>query len=231
MQTSKVSRVLTDLAHPHGSVDPASDCWMPRGLHDSKEAKLGECDAFVKDRGVRDQLMNWWLNVVPGANTPNWDIVSTCEIDGQTGLMVVEAKAHENELDKQGKQPGTSPSTNSISNHDRIKSAIEEANDDLNLILPGWNLSRDNCYQLSNRFAWSWKLATLGIPVVLVYLGFLNASDMEKNGRLFTTQADWEACVRKHGNGIVPDAAWNNRIDVNGTPIYTKIRSLELMFG
>ena len=30
-----------------------------------------------------------------------------------------------------------------------------------------WGLSRDDHYQLSNRFAWCWKLATLGIPVVL----------------------------------------------------------------
>jgi hypothetical protein len=36
-----------------------------------------------------------------------------------------------------------------------------------------WALSRDWCYQMSNRFAWAWKLVELGKPVILIYLGFL----------------------------------------------------------
>jgi hypothetical protein len=71
---------------------------------------------------------------------------------------------------------------NGLRNHDKIGSAIRQANTNLNLISPGWNLSGDLHYQLSNRFAWSWKLASLGIPVVLVYLGFLNANDMSDQG-------------------------------------------------
>jgi hypothetical protein len=40
-----------------------------------------------------------------------------------------------------------------------------------------FHISRDNRYQMSNRFAWSWKLASVGVPVVLVYLGFVGAAD------------------------------------------------------
>jgi hypothetical protein len=41
-----------------------------------------------------------------------------------------------------------------------------------------WALSRDWCYQMSIRFAWAWKLAGLGKPVILIYLGFLAYDEM-----------------------------------------------------
>jgi crotonobetainyl-CoA:carnitine CoA-transferase CaiB-like acyl-CoA transferase len=34
--------------------------------------------------------------------------------------------------------------------------------------LPGWSLSVDSHYQICNRFAWAWKIASLGVPVVLI---------------------------------------------------------------
>ena len=64
-------------------------------------------------------------------------------------------------------------------NHNQIGDAIQQANHGLEPLLPGWDLSRDSHYQLSNRFAWSWKIASMGVPVVLVYLGFLNADEMD----------------------------------------------------
>jgi hypothetical protein len=45
-------------------------------------------------------------------------------------------------------------------------------NPDAGLILT-WALSRDRCYQMSNRFALAYRLAELGILVVLICLGFL----------------------------------------------------------
>ena len=103
------------------------------------------------------------------------DIASACEIEGKSGLLLVEAKAHENELSYSGKSsPGVS--VNSQGNHQQIGQAIAEANAGLELAAGNpWGISRDSHYQLSNRFAWAWKLASLGVPVVLVYLGFLNA--------------------------------------------------------
>ena len=106
------------------------------------------------------------------ANTPNWDIVSTCQVDGRQGLVVVEAKAHRGELHRDGKDPGNSENDKCIS------AAVAAANDALGGAAAGWSLCTDTHYQLCNRFAWAWKVASLGVPVVLVYLGFLDADEM-----------------------------------------------------
>ncbi len=68
--------------------------------------------------------------------------------------------------------------TTSKRNHAQIGRAISEASLGLKDTMDGWNLSRDSHYQLANRFAWAWKLASMGVPVVLVYLGFLGAAEM-----------------------------------------------------
>ena len=60
-----------------------------------------------------------------------------------------------------------------------------EADHALNGVLPGWSLSRDSHYQLANRFAWAWKLADMGLPTILIYLGFLNAAEMKDQGHHF----------------------------------------------
>ena len=120
--------------------------------------------------------------------TPNWDIASTCTIKGQRGLLLVEAKAHSAEL-------GESDSCGSRNrgNHERIRWAITEAAAGLQTATgSSWILSPDGHYQLSNRFAWSWKLASLGIPVVLLYLGFLNAEEMTDRGQVFGSAGQWE---------------------------------------
>jgi hypothetical protein len=83
--------------------------------------------------------------------------------------------------------------------------------------------------QLANRFAWSWRLASLGIPVVLVvYLGFLNAEEMRDRGEPFANAGAWDRAVRAHANGIVPSNAWGLRLEVEGTPVIPLIRSLDL---
>ena len=43
-------------------------------------------------------------------------------------------------------------------------------------------LSHEHHCQMSNRFAWLWKLAELDDTVILVYLGFLGAVEMRKWG-------------------------------------------------
>ncbi len=43
-------------------------------------------------------LRKWWLVHERGANTPNWDIAAGCEIEGKTGVILVEAKANVPEL-------------------------------------------------------------------------------------------------------------------------------------
>ena len=222
---AEVAARLTAMVAPWAEIRP-DHIWLPRGFDDLDEARLDKTPGFLSD-GLGEQVEGWWLKVRPGANTPNWDIASTCEIQGRDGLMLVEAKAHANELSRGGKSEPETP--NGCENHEQIGAAIQEANAALNGILSGWSLSRDSHYQLSNRFAWAWKVASLGVPVLLVYLGFLNADEMSDHGKPFDSADDWEGAVRTHSAGTVPDQVWGgNPLDVGGTPLRALIRSEQI---
>lgn len=138
----------------------------------------------------------------------------------------MEAKAHRCELAREERGKPRPSTENGWRNHERINSAIEQANAGLRSVTGGnWRLSRDDHYQLANRFAWSWKLAMLGVPVVLLYLGFLNAEEMAADGAPFSTEDDWACALRYHARGIVDDSCWGNRLDVRGTPFWPLIRA------
>ena len=231
-----VARRLTQLvAVPSVEVLP-SDIWIPNGkplkLPDGKwdrspanEAQLHTAESLLPS-DIKVQLKDWWLAVGRNPSTPNWDIASTCSIDGEQGLLLVEAKAHAAELALASDRCGSS----NDENRERIRQAISQAAEGLHIATEGpWNLSRDHHYQLSNRFAWAWKLASLGVPVVLMYLGFLNARDMAGK-ELFKSLADWEKCVKEYGNGVVDNGCWGQRLDIGGTPMLPLIRACEQPF-
>lgn len=217
----EVARRLTGLVHPHAEVDPAQRLWMPRGFEDRTEARLGRTPGFLT-AGQQADVSSWWLVRRRGANTPNWDIACTARMDGQEALILVEAKAHSDELSVKGKGRGNAE------NHSRIGAAIQQANEGLNAVLPGWSLSRDSHYQLANRFAWAWKIASLGVPVILVYLGFLRAEEMSDLGVPFADAAAWESFVKAWSRGIVPESAWNGYLRIQGVPLLPLLRSLEV---
>ena len=227
-----VASGLTDLvADPMIEVS-SRDFWMPRGkplregnLWDTSpadEPRLDRDGGFVPPR-VRDQLGDWWLAVKRGANTPNWDLASTCQVEGKRGLLLVEAKAHTGELSDGG------TGARNVRNLRSIGAAISEANDALARITGGdWDLSKDHHYQVANRFAWSWKLVSLGVPVVLVYLGFLHADEMrEGENRPFSNQEDWANVLMAHTYGVVDEACWGARLEVNGVPLRPMVRTVE----
>lgn len=231
-----VSGLLTDMVGVPDVVVRPSDFWMPAGKPvkrgtrwddgPAKEARLDRDPGFMPER-MRTMLKDWWLAVPRGANTPNWDLASTCAVGGRQGLLLVEAKAHENELSTAGKShPNTD---NGWKNHEQIGLAIAEANTGLRRVSTrDWSLSRDVCYQLSNRFAWSWKIAALGTPVVLVYLGFLDAEDMVGSGPLFRTHGDWVKAVMGHATGVVDVSCWERRLPVQGVALFALTRSLKV---
>lgn len=230
-ERSDVAYRLTELANPWAKVSE-KDYWMPAGFCQLEEACLDKADRLVPVQ-VRNTLRDWWLVVSPRATTPTFDIASTCIIEGQMGLLLVEAKAHAEELNKEaaGKELRSSASQNSYRNHHRIGECIADASASLTKYTGlNWELSRDCCYQMSNRFAWSWKLTTLGFPVILVYLGFLNANEMRDRGSPFVNHAGWEILVKKHSRPIVPGCAWNNRLNVSGCPLLPCIRSIEMSY-
>lgn len=201
----------------------ALDQWQPRGTDCVREAQLDTSDSPLDDAG-RCKLRDWWLAKGGGrARTPNWDIASTCMISGRDGLLLIEAKAHSGELspnDRCGAKRGTP-------NRESIDNAIAEANDGLRNATGGpWQLCTTQKYQLANRFAWSWKLAALGKPVVLVYLGFLNAFEMKRAGTTtFRSNDDWKDALREYSEDAVDSGCWETELNIDGTAMLPLIRT------
>lgn len=210
-----------------GAIIESNDNWIPQGLHNDKEAELKDFLAIHFNDKLGNEIRSWWLAVSdPETRTPNWDMVSTCTINNQKGLLLVEAKAHYTELDKEsvGK---TFDLKSSKENHERIKLAIAEANENINKVVAGVSISRDNCYQLSNRIAHAWWLANKGIPVVLMYLGFLKADDMQDGKRtIFGTTSDWENCFFAHAKKVGVDKIINKWVNCGQSSFITICRSL-----
>ena len=177
----------------------------------------------------RDRLHSWWLAVSRGSTrTPNWDIASTCTVDGVKGLLLVEAKAHSKELNEKD------CSNAGESNLPRIANCIREANAALaSRTGLTWALSHEDRYQMSNRFAWSWKLTELGYPVILVYLGFLGAEEMRCKSTAqvpFASRAEWESLVRAHSEPLFPPDVWDSQWSVNGQTFVPRIHSMETSY-
>ena len=208
---------------PWQSLTTTEHCWLPEGLLNSAEPKLGEWPTLLTP-DIRERLTGWWLVNRRNANTPNWDIVSTCTVEGRQGLILVEAKAHDKEAKREGKGRGDEE------NHEQIGTAIRDANSGLNSICSGWAITRDSHYQLCNRFAWAWKIASLGVPVILIYLGFLQADEMSRCGKPFVSDSEWRSAVLNHGAKLVPENAWERRLQTTRAPLWALIRSLDLQW-
>lgn len=213
------AEALTRLVSPHATVEP-HHLRAPHGFLQPDEAKLGETPGFLSD-SQRTEITDWWLEETRNANTPNWDLVSQCRIGEQDGLILVEAKAHEGEFKTDSDSCGAKEP-----NAGQIRKAIRDATDAWNQILPGFALAFDSHYQLSNRLAFAWKLAEMGIPNVLVYLGFLDAHEMDDGKRkLLSDPEQWRDCVLRKSGGRVPEQVWEQTFSVGGTPVTVVIRS------
>lgn len=229
-----VAKRLTLLVAPLAVVSP-DDRWMPQGFEHIEEAQLHRAPRLLPP-ALGARLGEWWLPADrQEARTPNFDLASTCMIDDTPGLLLIEAKAHAAELQKEAvgrRVQAVDPeeAAKREASHRTIGAAIESARIGLRSATNvEWRIDIDDHYQMSNRFAWSWKLAELGIPVVLVYLGFLRAGDMSKPGEEpFADAAAWDALVRDHSAPLFPGDVWDRRWAVNGVPFIPLIRSIEL---
>ncbi len=204
--------------------------WHPRGYSDPKEARLEECGAqFISGVNCWNDLSSWWLQHRRGANKPNWDLVVACDLWGIPGLALVEAKAHASELDWSGKRIQPYRSINSAENHQRIGMAIAEASAALNSVIPGVRISRDSHYQLANRVAYSWKLASMGVPVILVYLGFTGDRGISDVGPPIRDHAHWRSVIRCYTDGILPENFFDLWIPCGKAQMCMVARSLKVL--
>lgn len=186
-----------------------TDKCMPKGTRNPKEAELKNFLSENFDPNLGREIASWWL-AHPQYRTPNWDLVSTCTINNEKGILLVEAKAHFSEMKENDKCGSTNKD-----NSNQIEKAIEEAKTHINkTISPDYiSISRDKCYQLSNRVAHAWWLADKGIPVVLIYLGFLNAVDMlDGHKRIFETIEQWKTCFTNYSKKVGVDGIVNQEI-------------------
>lgn len=217
---------LFELASPVRCRELAPSRWMPRAGGADAEARLETFGplAFAGNPAWAE-LTQWWLAHPVGANTPNWDIAASCEVEGAPGLLLVEAKANVPELGAAGKSLSPGASANSEANHHRIGRAITEARDELSAALPGIAITRDSHYQLSNRIAFAWKLASLGIPTVLLYLGFTGDDGIRDVGQPFRDDEHWQDVFGAHLKAVCPTSALAGPVNVGPTPFWVLSRS------
>jgi hypothetical protein len=196
---------LSELLEGSGAVVEPSDVWAPLGYQSPREPKLDTNGLGILSRKTQQDLARWWLAHNRNANVPNWDLAAGCSIGGKKGLVLVEAKANAQELKTEGKKLDGIASSHQHKNHQHIAQAIEEARSALDKVVPGVRISRDSHYQLSNRIAFAWKLATLGVPVVLVCLGFLNDTGIHDAGEPFRDDAHWRSVFFDYVRGVLPN--------------------------
>lgn len=180
-----------------------TDHHQPRGYADDIEWTLRHfCHVHCSDLLDLGRFDQWW--VPDRYRNPQWDLLSTCTIDGKAGLLMVEAKANENEVSRAGKSIGPTASDRARMNHARIGRCIAEAAADLSRRFDGIGISRDTHYQLSNRVASAWKLAECGLSVALLYLGFIGDYGVSDAGVPLADHDHWQRVMGAYMAGVLP---------------------------
>lgn len=195
-------QVMNGLLADGGASITQEDARRPLGWDDATEWDIRRfCDKFCHDWFAQDLLSTWW----PGrpAKPPMWDMISTCRVGERQGILLMEAKAHEGECSYAGKELEPSASRESKKNHQQIIACMNEAQDGLNHACDGvFRLGTESHYQLTNRIAHLWKLASCGIPAVLLYLGFTGDTYFKRD---YLTDADhWQRVMGAYMRGVIP---------------------------
>lgn len=164
----------------------------PRGFLNPHEIQIDKAKIPIGGKKDYCEVLNSWWLAKPSSKTPVWDLVCSATIDGKDGFILVEAKAHEGELKEDDEFKAGKDSVNKMP----IITALRNINKDC-----GYNLSTDRHYQMSNRFAWSWKLASEGVPIILIYLGCLNSLEMI-GSKIFKDSSVWARFIRDQSEKI-----------------------------
>lgn len=212
-----------------GFTIPADAAWMPKSWAEPDESRLFDADSPFLDEDRKTELQRWWL--AHSGNIPNWDlIVAAVTTTGNPAVVLVEAKAHASEFDCKPK-PVTKRDTpdaqkRTDENHEQIRKAIGEASHALSRFHADISISRDRCYQLSNRLATAWKLASMGIPSALVFLGFVGDREIAKEGNYFSDDAHWQKRFNDYAAGCFPSELIGKDIQCAAAPFRLISKSL-----
>ena len=199
---------------------------MPTGHSDMREARLENWrPSGVASDAAWGELDAWWLAASRGASTPNWDFAARVTVEGTPGLMLVEAKANVRELSAGGAKTAPTTSVGSIANDAQIRAALLQASIGLARYAPSAALSADHAYQLSNRIAFAWKLASMGIPTVLLYLGFTGDRDIATVSEPLRDAAHWQKLVADYSDSIGIKLLFEKRLDF-AAPMWALVRAL-----
>ena len=190
---------------------------QPRRRGDHRESVLtGDRDPFLTET-QKESLLKWWLVHRSGAKLPTWDLVVTARTaDECPALVLFEAKAHISELSDAGKEMAIrakeDEQNRTRENHEKIAAAIQEASRALDGQCPGIALTHARSYQFANRIAFAWKLATMGIPVALVYLGFLGDDAIAVPSDRLNTCKEWKDVFMSHAKSHFPECGLDRPI-------------------
>jgi hypothetical protein len=178
---------ITDLTCWNPNKSDPRECSVPTFLKNHWPAALLKTGPLVR---------GWWL--VHGNRTPQWDLLCLGRVEGEpeTAVIMVEAKAHLSELEQQDRC-----TSENVDNRCKIAEAILEAAKSMELPEPRKTQALDEHYQFRNRLTWAHRLASHGVPVVLVYLGFTNDPCWPSDPFLRNA---WGAKVEKYAEGILP---------------------------
>jgi hypothetical protein len=204
---------------------------QPKSYDDCRESTLtNKKDSFLT-RCQAQCVRDWWLFHKRGSKLPTWDLVIQAEdINKHPALVLVEAKARISELRSDGKKSSkrSQPEAQKRSddNDERIGKAISEAMSFLKHQNPKIHLCKYENYQFCNRIAFSWKLASMGIPVVLVYLGFLG--DTGFTDRIFTKER-WTQSVREKTEKNFPFELWAEEIRCGAGSFWFLVESKKVL--
>jgi len=213
---------LQPVLESHGIVLTPKDPHRPIGLDQSEEWELPgfcrrHCEGWLSkssDGSEWDSVFKGWWRRHRG-KLPTWDLISTCLVKERRGLLLIEAKAHESELVADGKVSDQSASDRSQENHVDITLCIEEACKGLRKhVDERIAISIDSHYQLSNRLSWAWRLAEHGVPVVLLYLGFIGDTYFRRD--YFVDADHWQRTVGAYMSGALPVSLPGRCVDVPG---------------
>lgn len=174
---------LTELIESIAGVTVIANTGVPKSKGTPAEKSL---ESYIRENNLiteskQECFDKWWIE--HRGKRPTWDYVCEAKIDGQDGLILVEAKAQKSECGKKKKVLSKDANVYQKGNHDHIENAIETEISSLCGQYSGY-------YQIANRIAYANRIRELGIPVILIFLGFLG--DSGSNGQ-WETEDKWKS--------------------------------------